>query len=192
MKRWLATPGWRQATSAKRTTGVTAGALRVKQTAHSGQTGNGRTRAVRGWPVSPPIPPPRVAWWRECGGLLASGPRSPSRFPSGGAERGDHARYSGGAAPDLHRLPRICVRVGSILMPPDYTRHRGSRASRVRSSLAFGKCRSPSPPPSFSRPSATASPRRSSDWPRGTWGCRAPSPRGRSGPGAASARRSRC
>jgi hypothetical protein len=108
----LDTPGSaRQALSARTPASASAGLLSVKQTAHSGQTGNGRTRAVRGWPVSPPIPPPRVAWWRECGGLLASGPRSPSRFPSGALERGWYARYSGGAAPELHRLPRISARV---------------------------------------------------------------------------------
>jgi hypothetical protein len=62
-------------------------------------------------------PPPRASWWHERRGLLASGLHSPSRFPSGvlsgGPGRsGPGTRYSGGAAPDFHRLPsnpRSCV-----------------------------------------------------------------------------------
>ena len=59
--------------------------------------------------------PEGIAWWRERRGLLASGLRSPSRFPSGvvseeSASEG-RARYSGGAAPVLHRFPSVPVRV---------------------------------------------------------------------------------
>ncbi len=57
------------------------------------------------------VPSPRGLVWRERRGLLASGPRSPSRFPSGFVSGVGSARYSGGAAPDLHRLPKISVRV---------------------------------------------------------------------------------
>ena len=60
-------------------------------------------------------PPPRASWWHERRGLLASGLHSPSRFPSGvewrAWPRGPGTRYSGGAAPVLHRLPSIPVRV---------------------------------------------------------------------------------
>src|SRR6185295_5481352 len=67
-------------------------------------------------PDSATNPPPRASWWHERRGLLATGLHSPSRFPSGvlsgepGLER-PGTRYSGGAAPDLHRLPSIPVRV---------------------------------------------------------------------------------
>ena len=65
-------------------------------------------------------PPPRVSWWRERRGLLASGLRSPSRLPSGVVSEEpaswSGARYSGGAAPVLHRLPSIPIRVASIVL----------------------------------------------------------------------------
>jgi hypothetical protein len=55
-------------------------------------------------------PPPRASWWHERRGLLASG--TPLAFPVSqwrcewrAWPEWPGARYSGGAAPVLHRLP---------------------------------------------------------------------------------------
>ena len=78
------------------------------------KTGGARRQLTRS--TTPPTLPRGYCWWRERRGLLASGLRSPSRLPSGvvseefGLLRG-RARYSGGAAPVLHRFPSVPVRV---------------------------------------------------------------------------------
>ena len=55
--------------------------------------------------------------------------------------QGPGARYSGGAAPDLHRLPSIPVRVSSVVLLPLVYRFR-SPAAREASRSAFSRSRS--------------------------------------------------
>src|SRR3954467_12596656 len=84
---------------------------------------------------TPPTLPRGFVRWHERRGLLAPGLHSPSRFPSGdewsAGPQGPASRYSGGAAPGLHRLPSSPVRVrlyGSASLPAQTPGRKRGRA----------------------------------------------------------------